>query len=327
MRKAKTTMPDPVKIELMLDSGAHSYFMKETQRGQNTKQEKFGEKDDTWAYADTQDFWDYADRYGQYLQENQGKFEVAVNLDVIRNPELSWRMQQYLEERYKVKILPVYHQGSDPKWLKLYMDRYDYIGIGGLGQFVSRTQWVQYGDRTFGLLCDKAGRPIWKTHGFALTSVDLMLRYPWYSCDSTSWLVGEKFGLVIVPREKQGLPDYGIPPIMVSMTTRPSSKKNSYPNISELDKSKILAYCKKVADVEYGESEFVNVSRGYKLQPGEFWADKQKLIVERVIVPGIGNDMEIRNTLNVKYFEALGKYLEENPPIFKREKAFGLGVV
>jgi hypothetical protein len=312
------------KIQIMVDSGAHSIFMKMTERGQKTK--KFKEKDDTWAYADSKEFWEYADRYGLYLQQNQDKFEVAVNLDVIRNPELTWRMQQYLENKYKVKILPVYHQGADPKWLKLYMDNYDYIGIGGLGQFVSRTQWIQYGDRTFTKICDDKGRPMWKTHGFAMTSPDLMLRYPWYSVDSTSWLVGEKFGLVIVPRSKLGKYDYSQAPLMVSMTTRVSSKKNSYPNISSLERNYILRYCKEVADAEYGESEFYIAPKGYKLQPGEFWAKKEINQVEKVIVPGIGNDMQTRNTLNIKYFEALGKYLEDNPVSFKPEFT-GLGVI
>ena len=113
---------------------------------------------------------------------------------------------------------------------------------------------------------------------------------------------------------------------MVSMTTRPSSKKNSYPNISSLEKDYILRYCKKVADVEYGKSEFVDVSPGYKLKPGEFWANKKDLVVERVIIPGIGNDMETRNTLNVKYFVELGNFLKENPIIFKPEFS-GLGLL
>ena len=310
-------MSNSNKIELFLDSGAHSIFMNMTERGQKTKQ--FKESDDIWAYADTKGFWDYADNYGKYLQANQDKFEVAANLDVIRNPELTWKMQQYLETTYKVNILPVYHQGSDPKWLKLYMDNYEYIGIGGLGQFVSKTIWWQYADRVFRQLCDNRGRPMWKTHAFALTSPDLMLRYPWYSVDSTSWLVGEKYGLVIVPREVDGKYNYKKTPIMVSMTTRPSSKKNSFPNISDLERNYILRYCKKVANVDYGKSEFLDVPKGYKLQPGEFWVAKNKTKIERVIEPGIGNDMEIRNTLNVKYFAALGEYLKERPVVFKPE--------
>ena len=316
------------KIELFLDSGAHSLFMKMTERGQKTKQ--FKEDKNVWAYADTQEFWDYADSYGKYLQENQHLFEVAVNLDVIRNPELTWRMQQYLENKYKVKILPVYHQGSDPKWLQLYMDNYEYIGIGGLGQFVSRTQWIQYGDRTFAKLCDDKGKPLWKIHGFAMTSPDLMLRYPWHSVDSTSWLVGEKFGLVIMPRSKQGEYDYSQSPLMISMTTRPTSKKNSYLNISSLERDYILRYAKTKFNFDYGKSEFIEVPSNYKLQQGEFRVDrsspKSRHIIERVIEPGIGNDMQTRNTMNIDYFVKLGEFLKENPAVFKPEFT-GLGVV
>jgi hypothetical protein len=37
-------------------------------------------------------------------------------------------------------------------------------------------------------LTDPDGTPKVKVHGFGLTNIQLLFRYPWYSVDSTSWL-------------------------------------------------------------------------------------------------------------------------------------------
>jgi hypothetical protein len=130
-------------------------------------------------------------------------------------------------------------------------------------------------------------------------------------------LVGERYGLVIIPKFRDGKYDYSQAPLMISMTTRPSSKKNHFNNMSSVEKKYILRYCKEVADVDYGESAFLNMPNDYKLQRGEFWVDRKSGLIEKVIVPGIGNDMQTRNTLNIDYFVKLGKFLTEQPVNFK----------
>ena len=87
-----------------------------------------------------------------------------------------------------------------------------------------------------------------------------------------------------------------------------------------------MTYCKNVANVDYGSSEFFFSPYDYKLNFGEFWANKNEGLVEKVIVPGIGNDMQIRNTLNIDYFTKLGDFLKENPVLFKPEFS-GLGLI
>lgn len=296
------------KIGLFLDSGAHSWY--------NANLRGLAKKDYAAVY-DSETFWSYVDKYCTYLKDNKDLFDTYVNVDVIFDPRRTRRVQRYMEEEYGLSPMPVYHFGEDLIYLKMYMDNYEYIGIGGLGQEVPKTGFVRYADRIFRLLCDDKGRPLRKLHGFAMTSPELMLRYPWHSVDSTSWLVGEKFGLVIVPRLVFGQYDYSIPPVMVSMTTRKSKKKNHISNLSSLEKDFVLRYCKETLDVDYGKSEFITVKENYKLQKGEFWANKKELLIERVIEKGIGNDMQTRNALNIRYFQALEDFTKENPILFK----------
>jgi hypothetical protein len=51
-------------------------------------------------------------------------------------------------------------------------------------------------------LTDGSGRPRLKVHGFGLTAIPLMQRYPWYSVDSSSWVQIASVGSVILPRGK-----------------------------------------------------------------------------------------------------------------------------
>ena len=47
---------------------------------------------------------------------------------------------------------------------------------------------------------DTQGFPLNKWHGFAVTALKIMMRYPWYSVDSTTWCVYARCGVVMVPR-------------------------------------------------------------------------------------------------------------------------------
>jgi uncharacterized protein Usg len=61
----------------------------------------------------------------------------------------------------------------------------------------STSYLMKWLDRLWGnILTDKKGRPLIKVHGFGLTTASLMTRYPWYSVDSTSWLMAAASGSI-----------------------------------------------------------------------------------------------------------------------------------
>lgn len=100
--------------------------------------------------------------------------------------------------------LPVFHIGERWEWLEVYRDHgCDYIGLGGLVGVPSEQKraWL---DDVFDRICDAAGKPLIRTHGFGMTSIPLIFRYPWYSVDSTSWIKATANGAVLLPALRDG---------------------------------------------------------------------------------------------------------------------------
>jgi len=216
----------PLSVDLFLDSGAHSLYTKEViQLGHA----------DGYAYYDTPDFMKYVDNYAQFVKENLDYIEVYVNVDVIFNSDRSWDIYEYLKNKHGLNPLPVIHFGTDPKWITKYVDDgCEYIGLGGLGQEVNKAEYLEWGDLCWDqFLTDSKGYPIVKVHGFAMTALDLMIRWPWYSVDSTSWVMTSRFGSIYVPREVNGEYVYGKNTWKIGMSTRSPGGINKEVKFSE----------------------------------------------------------------------------------------------
>lgn len=135
--------------------------------------------------------------YAAFNHKNADIIHLAANLDDLHKREkLTWANQKALEAM-GMKPLPVFHTREDPAWLKKYIDAgYNYIALGGM--VPESKAWLKgWLDDIWGnYLTDGKGRPRVRIHGFGLTTFDLMLRYPWYSVDSTSWVLAGRYGLI-----------------------------------------------------------------------------------------------------------------------------------
>ncbi len=131
--------------------------------------------------------------YVQYIKDNRdiiidedGALLASV-LDGIGDPLKTFQNQAEME-RLGVTPLPCFHYGEDERYLDFYIQHYPYITLGGMVP-ISKPQLRLWLDRIWrDHLCDKDGKPKLKVHGFGMTSLDLMLRYPWHSVDSSSWV-------------------------------------------------------------------------------------------------------------------------------------------
>lgn len=133
-----------------------------------------------------------------FTDKHQDLFSVVSVLDVIGSAEGTYHNQMEMEKR-GVKPIPVYHYGEDPKWCEYYVKNYEYLALGGFG-VANRKQMKQWLDRIWeNYLLDGSGNPRIKVHGFAITAIPLMERYPWHSVDSSSWVQIARVGAIMHP--------------------------------------------------------------------------------------------------------------------------------
>lgn len=173
-------------------------------------------------------------RYSRFLEKYSACFNVAINLDVIpgaigRKPssddleasaKAGWQNLLRLRKDGH-NIMPVYHLGERRYWLEKMMgEGFTYIGLGGLAtkkDSWSKQKWL---DKVFGYLCGAKGYPAIHVHGFGMTSLNLMFRYPWYSVDSITWMLEASYGSVMIPQLKDGKYDYSQAPLLMKVSRR-----------------------------------------------------------------------------------------------------------
>lgn len=147
-------------------------------------------------------------KYCEYIKRNKDIIEhvdgdiLASVLDGIGDPLKTYQNQLEME-RLGVRPLPCFHYGEDERYLEWYIANYTYITIGGMVP-ISTPQLKIWLDRIWEkYLTDGAGRPKVRVHGFGLTTVSLMERYPWYSVDSSSWVqIARVGGMMLMPEAR-----------------------------------------------------------------------------------------------------------------------------
>lgn len=301
------------KIDLFLDSGAFS----------------------AWVKKETINIREYI----HFVKENLQYLEVYANLDVIGDPKATLANQELMEEA-GLHPLPCYHFGEDPRYLIHYLKSYDYIALGGMvgRSFSVLGPWLD--DIFSNYICDKDGMPKVKVHGFGLTSLRLMLRYPWFSVDSTSWVITGRMGCIFVPRFVDGEYVYDVNSWKVAVSSRSPSKEERGKHLhtfSPLNKEAILAYIRG-RGYSLGKSSFkTEDAKKYELKENERWfgkeflgpvvdskgipkKDREGAIIEKmqrevevIEKPGLCNDYKLRDEFNIQFFVDLEKEFKPWP--------------
>jgi hypothetical protein len=199
---------------------------------------------------------------------------------------------------------------------------------------VSTVQLIPWLDRMFSeFLTNEKGIPKFKVHGFGLTSLKLMLRYPWYSVDSTSWVMTGRMGSIYMPRFVNGEWIYDRDSWKITVSNRSPDMKDAGQHFSTMTKTRqglVMAY---LEDKGYtmGKSSFKKVEPDYKPKDGERWAEKKlkdstaKRMLEIIEEDGISNRYQLRDEMNIIYFLDLEKSMPEWPWPFKGPAVGGFG--
>lgn len=175
-------------------------------------------------------FRKYCDSYAKFMRHMQYSEDLQVlvtNVDAIHNAEKTWEIQQFFEKEHGLFPVPVIHGGTNLKYLERYMNpkKYPLIGMGGLGHSINLDYYTRWADSVYKELCPRSNNylPVARTHGFAMTSWELIDRWPWWSVDSATWVKLSAYGWLYVPPWKDGKWRFDRRPLQINLSAKSSS--------------------------------------------------------------------------------------------------------
>jgi len=265
-----------MRFNLILDSGAFSAWTKEKPINVET--------------------------YIEFIHNHHEKFTYIVGLDVIPATfgqtsisaleqedaaRRGWLNYLTMVERGVPdnKLLHVFHMGESFKWLKKAIYKMDYIGLSPANDCNTK-QKIRWLDECMEYVLED-GDPVVKFHGFGVTSMEIMHRYPWYSVDSSSWVTFSRFGTILIPfLNALGEFIHIRPPNTVQVTLRaPSRKENNLKHFNNLPIEMKAIIAKYIEDngLPIGKSKMVDGK-------------------EEVIRHGVVNNHRLRDLLNLFFY-------------------------
>lgn len=259
-----------------------------------------GQKESDFSFYDLNkgsDFRKYLDKYASFIRHYQKQgIRWFATVDVIGSPEMTREVQRYFEEEHGLAPVPVVHFGSPLSYLDYYLEKgYKMVGLGGFARRPDRKEVIKWCDEAFLRICPASNQrlPITRVHGFAMTTWEYIHRWPWFSVDSTSYLLYGTYGLLCVPRSPVGKREgfsYDREPMIVSVSSRgrPVDYKTRM-HISQVHGDSANARRQTMAWLE-----FIGLKLG-----------KVDLKTKEVIEPGVASSNEIRTSANLRYFQEL----------------------
>lgn len=164
-------------VRLFIDSGAHTY--------QNDPK-----------YADlTLEYWEsHLAKYLRWVEKNRDyifaiasfDFENLVGAEVVDR----WN-KEYFEPfmlRTGIPVCFVWHQNSYQTW-EYYCQRYPYVGFSSVNTEGVAIDLSEYREKL-----KTAEKHDSLVHGFGMTRTNMLTELPFYTSDSTTWLVGLQYG-------------------------------------------------------------------------------------------------------------------------------------
>lgn len=115
-----------------------------------------------------------------------------------KSARTGWANYLFLRDEMGINVMPVFHQFESFKWLQKMAAETDYIGISpsNLRGFPTerKRRWLE---NVFEML-----PPHYRTHAFGCTAPELLMDFPFYSADSSTWMNSQRFGALTVFDEK-----------------------------------------------------------------------------------------------------------------------------
>jgi len=259
------------------------------------------------------------DDYCEWLTKYKKLYTCYASFDVLNNGKASF--ENWVEMRKRgFDPLPVYHASTDVKWLKKYLDAgCKYLCLGAIAFMYTEKRIANLDNVWSNYLTAKDGMPLIKVHGFGLTALRIMIRYPWYSVDSSSWAFIARHGGVFIAVKRGGKFRFDLEHYKRNCSTR-APHKRSIPHVEccSSAEQKLFREYLDFLEVPYGKSSFRPYVEGEVLAANEsIWKKKENgkvhKLVEVVEERGIINDQAMRNSANIKFFILLSECMPKWP--------------
>jgi hypothetical protein len=164
-------------VRLFIDSGAHTY--------QNDP--KYLDYDVDYWEKHLQSYLRWVEKYKDFI------FAIAsFDFENVVGPEIVDRWnREYFEPfmlRTGIPVCFVWHQNSYQSW-EFYCKRYPYVGFSSVNTEGVAIDLAEYKDKL--RTAEKYDSLV---HGFGMTRTSMLTELPFYTSDSTTWLVGLQYG-------------------------------------------------------------------------------------------------------------------------------------
>lgn len=174
LKKRMEEFPD---LKIFIDSGAHTFL---------------SNRDD---YMDKpMSYWEsYIEGYIDFLTKNKEYVFACADLDIdfIVGQEQVDKWRDEVFESFKkdtgVEVCYIWHSNRGQVGWKEMCKKYDYIGLSYENDAQMTLQ------KLMGMINVAKGYNT-RVHGMALTKTEFLVRVPFFTADSTTWLVGQQYG-------------------------------------------------------------------------------------------------------------------------------------
>ena len=163
-------------LKVFIDSGAHTFFNKDSEYRQ--KDEKF---------------WDeYLTKYTEFVKENRDYIFACANLDIEAIVGVDtvdkWNDKYFKPvEESGVEVCYIWHSERGESGWEEYAKKHSYIGLSMTNDVGATVQKLKKKLKV-------AEKYNTRVHGMALTKTEVLVHVPFFSADSTTWLVGQQYG-------------------------------------------------------------------------------------------------------------------------------------
>lgn len=172
LKKRLEKTPD---VRVFIDSGTYT-FLSNIEKFENVPEQ----------------YWkDYIIKYTDFVKDNAEGIFACADLDIddiVGSDQVDIWREEYFQplKALGVDVCYIWHTGRGFEGWKRMCEKYDYVGFSTENSDLSVqqiTKMINY--------AKKCGT---RVHGMAVTKTELLVRVPFFSADSTTWLVGQQYG-------------------------------------------------------------------------------------------------------------------------------------